>query len=78
MVVDDYFNTELKVESGLEIGDVITHVNGKSVEVFIKKNHDNYPASNQPTRLRDMSRDILRSNSDTIAVSYVRNGENIN
>ncbi len=41
----------MKAEIGLEIGDVITHVNEKSVDAFVIENHDYYPASNQPTRL---------------------------
>ncbi len=77
LVVDDYFNPEMKAEIGLEIGDVITHVNEKSVDAFVIENHDYYPASNQPTRLRDMSRDILRSNSETISITYIRDGQSL-
>ena len=75
LVVDDYFNPEMKETAGLEIGDVITEVNGKSVEDFVIENQEYYPASNQPTRLRDMSRDILRSNSETISIIYIRDGQ---
>ncbi|WP_242203412.1 S41 family peptidase [Aestuariivivens insulae] len=77
LVIDDYFNPELKTESGLEIGDVITHVNGKAVETFIKENHNLYPASNQPTRLRNMSFDILRANSNTISITYTHNNKSL-
>ncbi|WP_136482560.1 S41 family peptidase [Cognatitamlana onchidii] len=73
LIVDDYFNPEMKPEIGLEIGDVITHVNQKPIEDILKENHDFYPASNQSARLRDMSHDILRSKSKTINITYLRN-----
>lgn len=75
LVVDDYFNPEMQKDIVLEIGDVITHVNGKAIEDFIDENHQFYPASNQPTRLRDMSRDILRSNSERIIINYIRDNQ---
>lgn len=77
LVVDDYFNPEMKTTTGLEIGDVITHINGKSVSGFVTENHDLYPASNQPTRLRDMSSDILRSNAGTVGISFIRNKQSL-
>lgn len=77
LVVDDYFNNEMKAEIGMKRGDVITHVNGKSVTDFIKENQDYYPASNQPTRLRDMSRDILRSKKEKIEITYIRDNKTL-
>ena len=71
LVVTDYYNTELKDEVGLKIGDVITKINGTSVDDIVKKKSKYYPASNQPTRLRDISADILRSNSNTIDIEFV-------
>ena len=32
LVVDEYYNDELKKEAGLRIGDIITHINGKTIE----------------------------------------------
>jgi len=72
LVVVDYYNPELKEKTGLELGDAITKINGKSVDEIIKEKHPYYPASNQPTRLRDISADILRADEKTLSISYVR------
>ena len=45
LVVTDYYNPELKTETALEIGDVITQINGKKVEEIIKEQAEFYPAS---------------------------------
>ncbi|MFD2432923.1 S41 family peptidase [Mesonia maritima] len=71
LVVTDYYNQELKNEIGLEIGDVITKINGNAIDKIIKENSRYYPASNKPTRLRNISEDILRSNSDNIKIEFV-------
>ena len=75
LVVVDYYNTALKEKTGLEIGAVINKINGKTVEAIIKENQKYYPASNQPTRLRDMSRDLLRSTKETAEIEYTQNGK---
>lgn len=75
LTVTDYYNEELKSEVGLQIGDVITKINGVDVEKIVNKKSKYYPASNVPTRLRDISADLLRSNDRTIKISYI-SGEN--
>ncbi len=76
LAVLDYYNPELKEVTGLEIGDVITNINGKSIAEIIEKRKKYYPASNEPTRLRDLSADLLRSNEREIKISYIRELEN--
>lgn len=75
LVVVDYYKEELKEKTGLEIGTVITKINGKTVEAIIKEQQQYYPASNQPTRLRDMSRDLMRSTEDEVEIEYVQDGK---
>ena len=70
LVVTDYYNSDLKRKAGLEIGDVITKINGKSIEEIIEQKSKYSPASNVPTRLRNISVDILRSNSENILIEY--------
>ena len=72
LVVTDYYNPELKIEAGLKIGDVITSINGQSIEELIEEKSKYYPASNVPTRLRDISADILRSMHDETSITYFR------
>lgn len=71
LVVTDYYNAELQNEVGLKIGDVITKINGNLIDKIVKEKSKYYPASNKPTRLRDISADLLRSNSNIIAIEFL-------
>lgn len=70
LVVTDYYNEELKYEVGLSIGDVIKKINGKTIDNIIKERSKYYPASNLPTRLRNISADLLRSNTQKVELEY--------
>ena len=70
LVVTDYYNPELKSEVGLDIGTVITHIDGQRVADMVEERNRYYPASNQPTRLRNIAQDILRSHSQTLNLRY--------
>ncbi len=72
MVVTEYYNKTLGEQSGLQIGDIITAVNGVPVEEIVKKKKPLYPASNEPTRLRNMAKDILAGNDRQVRVSVER------
>lgn len=75
LVVTDYYNPELKEVSKVEVGDVITHINGKSIESILDSIRPYYPASNEAAKLRDISRDILRSNKKEISIDYNSNNQ---
>jgi len=77
LVVDEYNNDELKKEAGLRIGDIITHINGKTIEEIVKDLKSYYPASNEAARMRDISRDILRSNVKRIHIKYISKDKNL-
>lgn len=72
LVITDFYNVELIEETGLEVGDVITQIDGKTIKELIKEKSSYYPASNIPTRLRDLSADLLRSPSKEAKISYRR------
>jgi hypothetical protein len=55
--------------SEIQVGDIITSVNGINIEDWIANNSKYFPASNYPTQLRDIANKILRSNGDSIKVS---------
>ncbi len=78
LTVLDYYNPELKEKVGLEIGDIITKINGKIITEIVEEKRRYYPASNEPTRLRDLSSDILRSNEKVLNISFIRNKEEEN
>ncbi|WP_179334055.1 S41 family peptidase [Winogradskyella costae] len=75
LVVDDLFNEQKNKINGLKIGDIITHINGKHTDDVVKDMNPYYPASNQPTRLRDISFNILRSKENSIELKVERAGK---
>ncbi len=75
LVVVDYYNPELKEETGLEIGDAITKISGKTIDEIINDISKYYPASNEPTRLRNIAADILRSQKKELEIEFLRNGK---
>lgn len=74
-VVTGFYDYVLGKETGLEIGDLILSVNGKSIESIIKERQATTPASNHPTRLRNIALYLLNTNDSTIDIEYLRNGE---
>jgi C-terminal processing protease CtpA/Prc len=75
LVVVDYFNPEFSGLAKVKIGDVITHVNGKTINSLVDSLKPYYPASNSAARFRDMSIDLLRSPNNTIALNYLSEGQ---
>jgi len=75
LVVTDYYNWSLKPVSSIEIGDIITHINGEAVESIVKKIKKYYPASNDASKLRNISFDLLRSKNTTIDINYISSGQ---
>ncbi len=73
LVVTDFYNPELKDATGLAVGDVITAIEGQPVSTLVAQNLAYYPASNLPSQLRDISRDLLRSDTKMIEIK-VRDG----
>ena len=59
-VVAGYSNTSTGPATGLQIGDVIETLDGTPVPELVKRLEPYYPASNQPTRLRDIARALTR------------------
>ena len=75
LVVDGLFDDDKSKSSGLKLGDVITHINKKPIADIVLDMNPYYPASNQPTRLRDISFDILRSKTQTLDLNIKRENE---
>ena len=74
LIVDDYFNADKASLTGIKIGDVITHINGKSVEKVVDSLMVYYPGSNLPARLREISVNILRSPNNEVSIQYISSG----
>lgn len=75
LVVVDYFNPEFSGLAKVKVGDVITHINGKTINSLVDSMKPYYPASNSAAMLRDMSIDLLRSPKQTISLNYLSEGE---
>ena len=67
----DYYNPELKEVGGLDIGDVITHINGKTFESIIDSIKIYYAASNEVSGKRQMANDLLRSSKHSLIIDYI-------
>lgn len=68
LVVIGFYDIENTTD--LKIGDVITKVHGKSVMAWVRENAPYYPASNRPTMLRNMTRDLLRYSEDKMSIEF--------
>ena len=71
-VVNLILDPPLAEKSGLKIGDVIETINGRKVSDLVKENLDLTPASNYPTQLRDIARNIFRTNEPSLKIKYRR------
>ena len=71
-VVVGYYNEALGKKSGFELGDIITGINNRTIENIVEDNLKYYPASNYPTKLRNMSSDLFMTNDDFLNVEFIR------
>ncbi|MFA9391515.1 MAG: S41 family peptidase [Prolixibacteraceae bacterium] len=67
-------NLQFSNQSGLAIGDMITKIDGKNIEDLVDEWSKYYPASNAPSRLRNISADLLRSQKSEIEIAYIHQG----
>ncbi len=77
LIVTDYYNEELQEVVGLNIGDIITRINGVPVDEIIIEKSKYYPASNIPAKLRDLAPDLLRSNSNEIEIDFISSNSEV-
>ena len=73
-VVTRIWDQALADGSGLKIGDVIKTINGRKVSDIVKERLDLSPASNYPTKLRDIAQTLLRTNESFLQIKYERGG----
>ncbi len=71
LIVDDYFNLDKMEMTGIKVGDIITHINGKTVSEIVDSLLIYFPASNSAAKMRDISYDILRSQKNEIDITYL-------
>jgi C-terminal processing protease CtpA/Prc len=76
-VVTGYSEAVAGPATGLKIGDVIESLDDVPVETLVERWAPYYPASNQPTRLRDMARAMTRGACSTARASVRRDNQAI-
>jgi C-terminal processing protease CtpA/Prc len=76
-IVTGFYDEQLGEETGLKVGDQITTINKKPVEEIIKGLEKYSPASNYPTKLRDIAGKLLRTNDSEIDIEFIRNGNRV-
>ena len=74
-IVTKYSNAPFSKESGPSIGDVIVSINKKSIAEILKDKLPITPGSNYTTQLRDIARNLLRTNDTLLDIAYLRKGE---
>lgn len=74
-VVTGFNNERFGKETGLEIGDKVTAINNQPISEIVKSRLKYYPASNYPTKLRDIAPNLLRTNESSIQIEFARNNK---
>lgn len=75
LVITDLYKDTLDVKSKLKVGDVISAINGKDVNLLIKDYLNFTPASNYDTQLRDLPNIyLLRGNEVRMSMKVNRDG----
>jgi len=69
-IVTDYFDKAKGEKTGLKIGDAIETVDNKTIDEILREKLKITPASNYPTQLRDIARDLLRTSNNSLSVTY--------
>lgn len=73
-VVTGFHDADKGKVTNLLPGDVITEVNGELTADIVKRLDRYTPASNYPTKLRDIAENLLRTNKGGIDIKYMRDG----
>jgi C-terminal processing protease CtpA/Prc len=73
-VVTGYQNAQSGPATGLQIGDVVTAIDGVTIKELLERWSRYYAASNEPTRLRDVARSMMRGECGAAAVGVSRDG----
>lgn len=70
LVVTDYYKPELVDQNGPKLGDIITHINHIPVGKIIDSIIVHFSGSNKEAKLYNISRNLLRSNQETIEIHF--------
>ena len=74
-VVTGWSNPRLGPATDLAVGDVIESVGGERVSKLVDRWRPMYAASNEPTRLRDVARQLLQGEPGPVTLEVTRDGK---
>jgi len=74
LVVTGHFGVVPKIYTPFKIGDIITHIDDKTVEYLIDSLKIFYSGSNERTVKRDLAHEILRSVNNKVKVNFLSGG----
>ncbi|MBK8246779.1 MAG: peptidase S41 [Gemmatimonadetes bacterium] len=66
LVVAGYTHATLGPATGLRVGDEIRSIGGVAIDALVDSLRSYYPASNEPTRLRDIARKLTRGTGPVV------------
>jgi C-terminal processing protease CtpA/Prc len=68
-------NDSLAKLDDIQLGDVVTNVNGESIQSILDRQFKYLQGSNTPSKLRRTFRAIFNGNTDTVTITFERNGK---
>ncbi|ANI90081.1 hypothetical protein A9P82_12790 [Arachidicoccus ginsenosidimutans] len=80
-VVTGYYQDSLEIKNILHRGDIIDSINGISIDSVIQRYSPYIPASNYPTKLRELIApmfNVLRGDEDSMTLYITRNKQSFN
>lgn len=69
-VVTGFYDLPSGKDTGLRLGDIILEIDNKKVEDIVRERLCITPASNTSAQLRDIARDLLRTNASSVVVKF--------
>lgn len=73
-IITTIYNDSLAKQDDIQIGDVVTKVNGKPISEILKEKEKYINASNPAVKTRNSSYAVFNGSTDTVAIEFTRNG----
>ncbi|REG93011.1 S41 family peptidase [Flavobacterium aquicola] len=74
IIIVDFYDANLALENDLKFGDVITKIDGKSINEVISEKKQYVSGSNNASMLDNFQYVLLNGNADTVSVELTRDG----
>jgi C-terminal processing protease CtpA/Prc len=77
LVVTNFYKDSLGYKTGINVGDIVTTIDGVAVSKLVSDRLKFYPASNYATQLRDLAKDMLRGTKRHVTIQLKRGKETV-